>query len=74
MGTYQEDVEAHCLANTYNLTPPRSVGPAKRRPQENGKYEPDRREGEEQRNMVLANWQDKTNILILYNPDELDLE
>jgi len=36
-----------------------------------GKYEPDHRTGESLRTLLLANWRDKTNILVQYHPDEL---
>ena len=52
--------EAFVLAKYYGLAP-----------LSEGKYEPDRRQGEELRSMILANWKDATNVLIQYRPDEL---
>jgi len=70
--SFVNDNEAFCLANTYNLTPPRAINPCRNRRTSAGKYEPDRKEFEETRTMVLAHWFDKTNILVKYTPAELE--
>lgn len=69
---YIDDKEAFILANTYNMSPPRKVGPARLRIQDAGKYEPDCKGNAETRTMTLAHWMDKTNILVQYNPAELE--
>jgi len=71
MMEYQNDIEALCLASTYNLSPPRKVGPARLRQTDPGKYEPDRNIYPATRCMVLAHWLDKTNAIVQYNPAEI---
>ena len=68
---YQNDKEAYCLANTYNLAPPMPVYPARTRRTFAGKYEPDGNVTAASRCMILAHYFGKTNILIKYNPAEL---
>ncbi|MBA7482933.1 hypothetical protein ES707_18437 [subsurface metagenome] len=70
--SYINDKEAFCLANTYNLSPPRAVYPARTRRTNTGKYEPDLDEAAETRCMVLAHFADKTNIIVQYVPAELE--
>lgn len=70
--SYTNDREAYCLANTYNLSPPRAVWPARARATNSGKYEPDLNESAETRCMVLAHFADATNIIIQYKPAELE--
>ena len=72
--TFQNDKEAFCLANTYNFTPPRKVGPARLRITDPGKFEPDHDEEAETRCMVFAHWLDKTNVIIQYVPAELEFQ
>jgi hypothetical protein len=72
--SYVNDAEAFCLANTYNLSPPRATNPRRLRNVNAGKYEPDHNESAETRCMTLAHWQDKTNVIIQYAPLELAYE
>jgi len=67
---YQESAIAFILTNTYNLSPPRKVGPARLRLTDPGKYEPSHDSSAQSRHMVVAHWFDKTNILIRYSPEE----
>jgi hypothetical protein len=69
--TIQNDNEAYILAKQYNLSPPRKVYPERTRRLDHGKYEADGTPLAETRSMVLANWFDKTNIIIQYKPAEL---
>jgi len=68
---FQNDKEAWILANTYALCPPWSASPTDENGRIYGKYEPDHQEGEAERFMILAQLNDATNILILYDPHEL---
>lgn len=70
--SYQNDKEAYCLANTYNLNPPRIISPVRKRQLDAGKYEPDHFEAAETRCMVLAHWKDHTNVIVQYRPAELE--
>jgi hypothetical protein len=70
---WQNDKEAFCLANTYALNPPRKAGPARLRIVNTGKYEPDHNQFAGTRWMILASYLDKTNLLIKYNPAELEI-
>ena len=67
----QNDHEAYILAKTYNLCPPQEPVPNGDIDLNHGKYEPDNREGEAERWMILAQTLDATNILIAYEPAEL---
>lgn len=69
--TLSDNWEAYILANTYGFLPPHSVGPAKRRPVNTGKFEPDHNVGAETRCMVLAHFSGKSNIIIQYEPANL---
>jgi hypothetical protein len=71
---YQNDKEAHCLANTYAFNPPRKTNPAYKREQYSGKYEPSPIVTAASRFMLLAGFHDKTNLLIKYTPAELIFE
>jgi len=64
--------EAHTLANVYGFNPPRKERGGRLRYQNTGKFEPDRRLGEETRSMILASYLDKTNILVQYRPADLE--
>lgn len=64
--------EAYTLANVYGFNPPRKERGGRLRYQNTGKFEPDRNLGEETRSMILASYLDKTNILIQYNPADLE--
>ena len=72
--SYANDREAFCLANTYGFSPPRAHYPYFDKVSDPGKYEPDDKEGAAERVMLIAHWRDKTNILIKYEPFELDCE
>lgn len=63
--------EAYTIAVTYGFCPPRKVGPARLRIQNTGKFEPDADESAATRVLLVANWTDKTNMLIQYTPAEL---
>ena len=69
--SYINDQEAFTLANTYAFNPPKKIGPARLRITDSGKFEPDHREYQATRSMVLASFVDATNIIIQYHPDEL---
>lgn len=66
-----DDYCASVLSQVYGFNPPRAVYPARNRATNSGKYEPDHKEGESPRCMVLAHFADATNILIEYEPDKL---
>jgi hypothetical protein len=66
---YQDAREAFCLANTYGLTPPRAVYPSRIRLTNTGKYEFDYNDVTGTHQLILAHYNDKTNILLEYNPD-----
>jgi len=70
--SYKNIKEAACLAVTYNLLPPRIVSPARTRTLDRGKYEADHFPEAETRCMVLAHWIDHTNVIVQYQPDELE--
>lgn len=70
--TVQNDLEALILAVGYNLSPPRAVYPARIRLTNTGKYEPDHFPTAELRCMVLAHYNDKTNIIVQYDPLFID--
>ena len=70
--SFSNDQQAFCLANTYGFSPPRATNPRHKRLQDSGKYEPDHNLTPALRCMVLAHWQDKTNMIIQYVPAELD--
>ena len=72
--SWENNRQAYCLASTYGLSPPRAVSPVRRRPIESGKFEPDHAPLAENRCMVIANWFDKTNVLVLYEPQNLAYE
>lgn len=71
--SFTNDRQAFCLANTYGFMPPRILSAAYKRTAYAGKYEPDHHEGEAERFMVLAHVQDRTNCLVKYEPENLDI-
>ena len=70
--SFQNDREAFCLANTYNLSPPRKKNPARLRLVDPGKYEPDHTPTAASRCMVLASYIDKTNVIVQYTVEDLE--
>lgn len=64
--------EAFILANKYGLNPPRLARGGRHRTQNTGKFEPDHAHGAATRTIVLASYIDKTNILIKYEPANLE--
>jgi hypothetical protein len=72
--SYTNDTEAFCLANTYNLVPPRITQPVRSKNLDSGKYEPDHTPEADSRCMVLAHWIDHTNIIVQYEPGSLEFE
>ena len=72
--SYQNDIEAYCLATTYNLMPPVILNKAYKKEPYSGKYEPDANEYGETRTMLLAQCRGGANCLVKYNPNELPLE
>lgn len=64
--------EAFTLAMTYGLNPTRLARGGRMRTQDSGKFEPDRKFGEETRTITLASYIDKTNVLIKYRPADLE--
>lgn len=72
--SYINDSQAGCLANTYGLCPPCMINHSHNRTPENGKYEPDHYPFADERTMVLASFVGKTNVLVQYNPDDLEFE
>jgi hypothetical protein len=71
--SHSTDAQAFCLANTYGFNPPRVTNPRYKRLLDTGKYEPDHNEGAASRTIILAHWQDKTNLMIKYNPSDLEI-
>jgi hypothetical protein len=71
MPTFDTD-NAFTLANKYNLSPPRCIRGGRKRTLNNGKFEPDRNTNPLNRCMILAHWQDKTNVIVQYNSFQLD--
>lgn len=65
--SYQNDKEAYCLANTYNLVPRRFLPYIGTHNYDTGMYEPDHFPTAESRCMVLAHIIDHTNIIVQYN-------
>jgi hypothetical protein len=68
------DLEAFTLAETYGLMPARSGSKTAGTSPVSGKYEPDHTPTAETRFMVLAHWQDGSNVLVKYNPAELETD
>jgi len=71
--SYQNDSEAFCLANTYNLMPPRMLNQAYLRVPYTGKFEPDATPTANSRCMVLAQCNDKTNCIVKYTVADLEI-
>jgi hypothetical protein len=69
---YCDNYEAYVLAKVYGLLPPQPCYRARWRNTNTGKFEADKKAGESSRCMLLASYVDKTNVLIKYNPAELE--
>jgi len=73
MINYQDDIQIFCITSTYNFSPPRKIKSSKEITTQAGKYEADSKGNENVRCVAIAHFLDKTNALIKYNADELDL-
>jgi hypothetical protein len=69
--SFTNDWIAYTLCNTYGFNPPRATYPARNRTTNPGKYEPDA-PSFGNRTFLFAHWFDNTNVLIKFNPFELE--
>ena len=72
MATDLQNARAYKLSEMYGLNPAKQLNKGNKNLYNNGKYEPDWSSSGDTITYLLAHPFDKTNVLVRFNPDELD--
>lgn len=72
--SYENDRAAYTLARVYNFLPEQKAAGRGPWAVDGGKYEPDGNEAAESRTMIIASYTGRSNLLIKFNPAELEPE